>query len=185
MENPLKLKQKKQPRLKQKDKNRIKQYGIAVTLILIFTVLILLFPKAAHIIRAVSIFLLLCEASLYDIVKNEIPVHTCVGAAIVNIIYSVCNTWEFRLWISGILVVVVLSLLFFINRGGIGIGDILLLGISIPAVPIKNIVIFLFITFFLSAMTGIIKSIRKKKLTGTVIPLVPCITASFVIANLI
>jgi len=166
--------------------NKTKAYKIiAVILLVIYTLVIIFYPPEARLFQIIYVFLLLCAASAYDIVKNRIPLFLCIGVLLINAIYSVFGEWDYRIWLAGSIIILILSALFAVNKNAIGLGDVLILGFSAPAIPLDNLFTFLFLTFMLSSISGLIKGIMKRKFTGTTIPLVPCIAFSFFIVTLI
>ncbi|NLY19470.1 MAG: hypothetical protein GX045_11210, partial [Clostridiaceae bacterium] len=114
-----------------------------------------------------------------------IPLFLCIGVLLINIFYSVFYEWDLGAWIAGAIIILALSAIFIINKKAIGTGDILILGFSVPAMPLPNLFMFLFLTFMMSSVLGLIKGIKAGKFTGTTIPLAPCIAFSFFIVALL
>lgn len=168
-----------------KQNNKFKRYySIALALLFIYTATILLMPSAARLLQIISVLILLCAATVYDISQNQIPLLICVGILLVNIIYSVLVEWNYKKWLTAALTIFVLLVILVMNNKAIGLGDVLLLGFSVLALPFENILMFLFMTFLLSSVYGLIKGIKQKRFIGIMVPLAPCITLSFLIANI-
>ena len=171
--------------MNQNNKSKMKYYIAAFAVLLGYIGLILLTPSTAYRIQIIAVFLLLCIAAVYDILKSLIPLFTCIGVLLINIVNAIFDRWDYRTWLAASLIIVILSLTLIIGKKSIGLGDILLLGFSVPALPFENILIFMFLTFVLSSIFGLIKGIKKRKFKGTTIPLAPCIALSFLAANII
>ncbi len=186
----MKRKAENEPRQKTEQERKTGMYtviqaAIDVLIVFIHILLMKLYPAHAHLFEKTATALLLCGASVYDIRTAGIPITTIAGMISINIIYPLVCSWEANvLFISG-LPVLVLFIIYFINRNVIGPGDILLLGAAMPALTPVEIFGFLFLCFSFSSVVGIIMGIKRKKIKGTIIPLAPCIALAFFIRALI
>ena len=171
--------------MKQNNKIKMKYYIVVFAVLLVYIVLVILNPSTAYMIQNLAVFLLLCVAAVYDIFKNQIPLFICICVLLINIFNAVLYEWDYRVWLFGFFVILVLTMILMIGKKSIGLGDVLLLGFSVPAVPFENIVIFMFLTFMLSSIFGLVKGMKKRKFKGTTIPLAPCIALSFLVANIV
>jgi len=166
-----------------KEKNKSKIYMIiAAASLFVYLFVIITYPAVARLLQVIYVFFLLCAASYYDILMNGIPVFLCVGVLLVNIFYSALCGWDYRGWLAGAVVILILLAILVINKKAIGLGDILIIGFLIPALTLSDLFLFLFLTFLLSSVFGLIKGIKIRKFTGTTVPLAPCIAISFIIA---
>ncbi|MDD4296677.1 MAG: hypothetical protein PHC69_06930 [Ruminiclostridium sp.] len=171
--------------MNQNNKIERKYYIATFAVLLVYIVVVLLNPSTTYMIQSLAVFLLLCIAAVYDILKNQIPLLICICILLINIVNAVLYECDYRVWLFGFIVILVLTLIFIIGKKSIGLGDVLLLGFSVPAVPLENIVIFLFLTFVLSSIFGLVKGLKKRKFKGITIPLAPCIALSFLAANIL
>lgn len=171
--------------MRQNNKNDMKYYIVAFVVFFVYIVLALLNLSKTYMIHSLAVFLLLCVAAVYDILKKQIPLFICICVLLINIVNAVLYEWDHRVWLFGFIVILVLTMVLMVGKKSIGLGDVLLLGFSVPAVPFENIVIFLFLTFVLSSIFGLVRGIKKRKFKGTTIPLTPCIALSFLAANIL
>jgi len=175
--------EKKTPKMK--GKTIIMQVIPISAVLLSYTLLILLMPSKSQVIQRIYAFALLFAAAVYDIRTNEVPLAVCAGLISLALIYAVIFSWNFAAVITAVLIMALLMAVRLANGKIIGMGDVLLLGFSIIMLSIEEILRFVFLTFLFSSILGIILTIKRCQIKDTVVPLVPCIAAAFIIQYLL
>lgn len=140
----------------------------------LYTALVLIFPFTERTMHTLVTFLLLAAASYADIRENRIPVTIFCGMFITGIIHSVCFTENCIVWIAAAVFSVILLAVRMIKKEAVGTGDILLLGLGIASLVPERIFSFLFLSFFLTSVYGIIRIALKRSKKGGV-PMAPCV----------
>jgi Flp pilus assembly protein protease CpaA len=156
-----------------------------ISIISVYTSLGLLFPSAEKMVHKCIITLFLLVASYNDVKDREFPVLICIVILIVNIIHTLFVPEVFKGWIAGMTGILFLLLVHFVNQKTIGIGDIILLGLCMSTLLIKDILNFLFLSFFFSSVYGVVLGIFKKKVKDLAVPLVPSISLAFMLTALL
>lgn len=172
-------------RNKERNNKRIIYIIIACILLLIYLFVIIYYPTFARLFRIIYVTILLCLASVYDILESRIPLCLCIGVLLVNVLYAVFCEWDYLFWLASAAVILALMIIYVIDKKAIGLGDILILGFSTPALPFSNLLMFLLLTFVISSVLGLIKGIKTGKFAGTMIPLAPCMAFSFFVVALL
>lgn len=157
----------------------LKEVGMLV-LCMLYIIAGILLPPSEIILHKLLVTLLMLLASYEDIRKKEFSVAICCVIFLINALHSIFYSHDYFIWIVAAVLVFFLLVIHFINQKIIGIGDITLLGLCISAILIEHILIFLFLSFFLSAIVGVVIGISKKNMKDLTVPMVPCITLAFV-----
>ena len=171
--------------LKMTGKIAVLQVTLISAVLMTYTLLILLMPSKAQVIQRLYAFVFLAAAAISDIRTNEIPVAVCIGLISLTLIYAVIFSLDFAALITAVLITALLTVVHLTNKKIIGMGDVMLLGLSIIILSIDAILGFVFLTFLFSSILGIILSIKSQKFKDAVVPLAPCIAAAFIIQCLI
>lgn len=127
---------------------------------------------------------ILVKISVDDIKKREISVWSPVILATVGILYRIFQ--KGILWALGVSTVtfVVLMLLSFLSKQALGYGDVAVIcGCSVILGGLGTC-LMLSVTLVLSTISAVVKVLKRRKQTKTPleIPLVPYITAGFVLS---
>ncbi|HAA25588.1 MAG TPA: hypothetical protein DCE11_05645 [Ruminiclostridium sp.] len=171
--------------LKMTGKTAVIQIILFIALILSYTLLVSLVPLKSRVVQRSYAFVFLIAAAIYDIRTNEIPLSVCAGMISLALIYSVIYLWDIAALIAAVVITVLLLAVSLAGRGIIGTGDALLLGSSVMMLSVQEILGFLFLTFLLSSVLGVILSIKMCKFKDAVVPLAPCIAVAFIIRCLL
>lgn len=151
-----------------------------VSLILagLYFIVALAFPSSEKTTHTLVTFLLLASASYEDIRENRIPVIILCGLFITGIIHSFLSMEKPIGWVIAAAFSALLLAVHLIKKEAVGVGDILLLGLCISSLALENILSFLFISFLLPAIYGIVLiALRRNKEGG--VPMAPCITLAW------
>lgn len=158
-----------------------------LTLILCFCYIAaaLIFPSSEKTFHIITIILLMIITSWTDIRERQIPLSCLCGVLVINAVHSLFFYGNLITWAAGLLLTLLLMGFRLIKRDAIGTGDILLLGVLISTLPIEKILMFLFLSFFCSSITGILLVLVKRGSKSIVIPMAPCITLAFIAGTFI
>lgn len=140
----------------------------------LYTALAFIFPASERTVYMLVTLLLLAAASFADIREYRIPATILCGMFITGIIHSVCFTDNYIVWIAAAAFSVVLLVVRLIKKEAVGSGDILLLGLGISSLVPERIFSFLFLSFFLTSVYGIIRFALNRNIKGGV-PMAPCV----------
>ena len=159
-----------------KGKNGLFVY-CSMILTLLYTVFALIFPASERTIHGVVILMLMAALSYEDVREKRISMSVIGGIFVVSVIHTLLFQGDYFVWIAGAVFSVLMLALHLIKRDTVGVGDILLLGLGITSLAAENILSFLFLSFFLSSVYGIVLIALKRSKTG--VPLSPCITLAW------
>lgn len=150
----------------------------SVILVILYTVISLILPHSEKIVHGVVTLLLLAASSYIDIRENHISVIIICGISVASIIHNVFFTQDSSVWVIAAAFSAFLLVIHLVKRDAVGVGDIMLLGLSISGLAVENILSFLFVSFLLSSAYGIVLIALKKNHKAGV-PMAPCITLAW------
>lgn len=164
-------------------KKAVKFFDTAVPVILLILYLLSVFflPGIEKEVRKISITAVLLVSSFFDIRDREIPLLACISVSGISIIHAIFVSFSLFSWIVSFVLLSVFLVLYSINKNNIGLGDIFIVSLCVQSLLPEDAFRFLFLTFALSSLAGLIKCIRAKSMKNVAIPLSPCIAAAFII----
>lgn len=166
-------------------KNNIYALILSAAIPALYFAAALIFPAAEKTAHKIAVALLLAEAALSDIREKQIPWTVCFSIPAANIIHSSLDYWDLPSWIAGAFTMLILFAVYFASRKMIGAGDALLLGACVTSLPNGDILGFLFLSFFISSICGMVLGIMKKKMREITVPFAPFVLTSFIITSFI
>lgn len=119
-----------------------------------------------------------------DIKKREIPVVPVVAAGVMLVVYRLCTGAGTGIIAVGLLPGLVMMFLSFCTRGGIGVGDGLVLCVLGVGCGVEQAVAVLGLAFVLAALTAAILLATGKAGRKTEFPFLPCVLAGYIIGLL-
>jgi hypothetical protein len=152
--------------------------------LLLYTIVIIFCIGIESQVRAVLILIILGISSVYDIRENKVSLFACLEILSINILHTVFIYFDLAIWTLSFLVIAILFIFYSINKNLIGLGDILIITFCVQALIPEKVLGFLFTTFLLSSIVGLIKCMNVKNFRGISIPLTPCVTAAFIFSLL-
>ncbi|ABN52567.1 MAG TPA: prepilin peptidase [Hungateiclostridium thermocellum] len=135
-------------------------------------------------IRYAVLYILLASSSLKDY-KERIVSNKLVAAGIVLGLVMAALDAEPEKFIQSVIlfiaIALIMSLISFATKGGVGMGDTKLIAVSGLYTGLTGIISVLFYSFILSGITGIVLLILKKANSKSRIPFIPFLTLGFLI----
>ncbi|NLO38848.1 MAG: hypothetical protein GX115_05185 [Ruminiclostridium sp.] len=153
--------------------------GCAVLTIL-YVVAAIIFPFCENTWHILSCILLMTAASFADIQKNQIPAVALGGYFVINIVRSAFFIGSFSSWVIAAVFSAVLFGVHLIKKNAIGTGDIMMLGLGISSLAAQSTLPFLFLSFLLSSLYGIVLLVVQKNRKTIAVPMAPCITIAWI-----
>lgn len=108
-----------------------------------------------------ALCVLLTAACAYDYKDRRIPNYLILFTAIWGMVWRSWNGMSSILFYLGQTLLVMLLLYPFFKIGGLGAGDVKLLGATAGYLPFEKVLVFLFVSLLIAAVFSIIKMWRK------------------------
>ncbi|MBP7177071.1 MAG: prepilin peptidase [Thermoclostridium sp.] len=147
---------------------------------MLYTIAVFIFPYSENLLYILACIVLMAAASWADIKEKQIPVVVLGSIFIINIFHSVFFIGNYSSWVVAAVFSALLLGVHLIKKDAIGTGDIMLLGLGISSLAAENILLFLFLSFILSSIVGIVLLAVKKNLKAIAVPMAPCITLAWI-----
>lgn len=149
-----------------------------------YMVLALGFPSSEKTMHALVTLLLLASASYEDIRENRIPVTIIFSMLITGIIHSIFFADNRIAWVMAIVFSALMLAIHLMKKEAVGVGDIMLLGLCMSSLNLGSILGFLFLSFLLSSVCGIMLiALKRNRKSG--VPMAPCITLAWLAVTFI
>ncbi|NLN63958.1 MAG: hypothetical protein GX144_00830 [Clostridiaceae bacterium] len=162
----------------------LKSAGLALPCA-VYAAAAMFFPEMENLLHKVVVIVLLVIGSYQDIRENKFSMLLPSFIFLVNGFHGILYTHDIVVWVIGAALFLVLLPVWLVKKKMIGFGDNLLLALCITALSVEEILMFLFLSFFLSAIFGVVCGFGKRKVRGTSVPMIPCITLAFISGCLI